>query len=81
MSPLQVSVGMTFHRKFGSKNNRLCDDLGFSSLYHEAQLYKASSASEGISRVAPGTFVEFSADNSDFNVSILNDEGTFHNLG
>lgn len=43
LSPLQVGLSVTLHKKFGSRKViDLCHALGFCASYYEAQLYEAS---------------------------------------
>lgn len=81
VSPLQLAVGSTFYRKFGSKKIiEICYQLGFSCSYSEVKLYEMC-ASNQMERQLINPFIQIVSDNSDFNVCTLDGKGTFHNLG
>ncbi|XP_046409257.1 uncharacterized protein LOC124174204 [Ischnura elegans] len=81
LSPLQLAVGSTFYRKFGSKKIiEICYQLGFSCSYSEVKLYEICAASQ-LERQLINPFIQIVSDNSDFNVCTLDGKGTFHNLG
>lgn len=81
ISPLQLAVGSTFYRKFGSKNMvEICHQLGFSCSYSEVKLYEIC-ASTQMERKLIDPFIQIVSDNSDLNVCTLDGKGTFHNLG
>lgn len=81
LSPLQLAVGATFYRKFGSKKMiEICYQLGFSCSYSEVKLYEICAADQ-LERRLINPFIQIVSDNSDFNVCTLDGKGTFHNLG
>lgn len=82
LSPLQVGLSVTLHRKFGSRKViDICHALGFCASYHEAQLYEASALYQDSAVLSNDPFVQFVFDNADFNTATLTGAGTFHNLG
>lgn len=82
LSPLQVGLSVTLHRKFGSRRIiDICHALGFCTSYNEAQLYEASALFQDPAVLRDDTFVQFVFDNADFNTGTLTGEGIFHNLG
>lgn len=82
LSPLHIAVGVTFHRKFGSKELiDICHALGFSCSYTEARTYEISAALQGKIEIDEGAFVQFVHDNADWNVETLDGKGTFHSMG
>lgn len=69
--PLQLAVGLTFYRKFGSRNTtNLCYQLGFSCSYHEVKLYETCVALKTNGSLIE-LFLQIVSDNSDFNISTL----------
>lgn len=81
ISPLQLAVGATFYRKFGSKKIiDICYNLGFSCSYSEVKLYEICAAGQP-GRTLSNPFLQIVSDNSDFNVCTVDGRGTFHNLG
>lgn len=81
LSPLQLAIGSTFYRKFGSKKIiKICYQLGFSCSYSEVKLYEICAADQ-MERRLINPFIQIVSDNSDFNVCTLDGKGTFHNLG
>lgn len=81
VSALQLAVGATFYRKFGSKKIiEICYNLGFCCSYSEIKLYEICAAGQA-ERVLLNPFLQIVSDNSDFNVCTIDGRGTFHNLG
>ena len=82
LSPLHISVGVTLHRKFGSKELiDMCNTLGFCCSYKEVRNYETSAAMQGEVCVRDGAFIQFVYDNADWNVETLDGQGTFHSMG
>lgn len=82
LSSIHIGLAVTIHRKFGCKNLiDMLHYLGYSASYHEAQLYEASAMKFNPFTVEPNTFVQFVADNSDYNTHNLTGRNTFHFMG
>lgn len=82
LSPLQISVGVTFHRKFGSKELvDMCHSMGFSCAYSEVLHYVKSAAEQKQISLNPGGFVQFFQDNGDKKVSCVVENKDIHCLG
>lgn len=81
LSPLQLTVGATLYRKFGSK--RMMDisyQLGFSCSYAEIKRYEVCAALQG-NRSLEKPFLQIVADNCDCNIGTIDGRNTFHFLG
>lgn len=85
LSPLQLAVAVTLHRKYGSRRAvDICNKLGFCSLYNEAQLYEVSVMENLINnpiKLEEGTFKQHVCNNADFNRADLYGLGGFHYMG
>lgn len=85
VSPLQFGTGVLLHHHFGSRF--LIDflhRLGLCSSYPEVQQFgRSSAAAQGVDLpiLAPGTFVQYSADNADHDLCTLDGNNTFHGMG
>lgn len=82
ISPLQLALATTFHQKFGCRKIiDMCNHLGFCSSYSETQLYEISAVFQETLILKQGAFLQFVADNADFNIDTVDGKNTFHNLG
>lgn len=82
ISPLLLTVGVTFHKKYGSKDLvEMLSSLGFSCSYKEVRLFQSSSIQEAPKVVLQDSFSQFVFDNADVNVDTLDGANTFHAVG
>ena len=81
LSPVQLGMGVSLHRKFGSKVliDILCN-LGVCVPYKEVLKYERSVTSQESTRIENGC-VQFVFDNADYNVHTLDGHNTFHVMG
>ena len=85
IAPLQLGLGVQMHQHFASKF--LIDTRyshGFCSSYSTVQKYERSAAvGQGteIPGWIPGRFMQYVADNVDYNSRTLDGTGTFHGMG
>lgn len=82
-APLQVGLGVQMHHLFGSRF--LIETLnrhGFSCGYKEIQNFERSAAvTQSLDLgLAPGSAMQFIADNADHNTQTLDGHGTFHGM-
>lgn len=81
-SMLQLDLGVTLHRKFGSKDViDLLYSLGLCCSYYEVKLYEVSLTMHYSLKIQDGAFIQIVYDNADFNTNTLNGKNTFHFLG
>lgn len=82
LSPLHVGLSVLIHRKFGCKTLiEILHNLGYSASYKEAQLYEVSALFYKPFSVKNEPFVQFVADNADYNIHNLTGRSTFHYMG
>lgn len=82
LSPVQLALAVTLHRKFGSKQIiNICNYLGFCSSYYEATLYESSIMYQDPFSLKPGSFIQFVHDNADFDTNTIDGRNTFHYMG
>ena len=87
IAPLKIALGVLLHKNFASRFLiDLLYELGFTSSYPEVQKYERSAAfHQGIdlnlSNLSRMYFLQYVADNVDYNKLTLTGEGTFHGMG
>ena len=85
-SPLFLSLGVAFHRKFGNKSMiESLHSLGVCASYREVLRYERSIAMAHKIMIKTRSngkpFMQYGLDNADFNTNTLTGKGTFHYLG
>lgn len=81
LSPLLLSLAVTLHREFGTKNIiEIFHSCGLTASYKETQKYEMCAAKHTEVSLHPGTFMQFVWDNCDNNIKSLHG-GSFHVAG
>ena len=79
ISPLQIALGLTIHRLYGSKYLiDMLSAMGVCASYHEVSIYMTSLINACFPKIKEDAFIQHVFDNADVNVRTLDCLATFH---